>query len=187
MFYALDLPPIARRPPLHRLTSRQFPSCPHQPRAEKILHACRKDTFFRTFKQTFGRTKLRSRSSANAELELDWSLAALWSICLLGQCELLRSGERPSQLSAASAIRAVQSTLRDYRVRPESADETLSALLAASLLDGYRRDSSKTSRDYPRKKKRERTAAPNIIAATTTQIATATEVKTINRKIRLAA
>ena len=138
------------------------------------------ELFFRTFKQTFGRTKLRSRSSANAELELDWSLAALWSICLLGQCELLRSGERPSQLSAASAIRAVQSTLRDYRVRPESADETLSALLAASLLDGYRRDSSKTSRDYPRKKKRERTAAPKIIAATTTQIATATEVKTIN-------
>jgi len=69
--------------------------------------------FFRTFKQTFGRTKLRSRSSANAELELDWSLIALWSICLMGQCELVRRGESPSQLSAASAIRAVQSTLRD--------------------------------------------------------------------------
>ena len=145
------------------------------------------ELFFRTFKQTFGCTKLRSHSAANAELELDWSLVALWSICLLGQCELVRVGERPSQLSAAGAIRAVQSTLRDYRVRPESADETLSSLLAHALLDGYQRSSSKTSRGYPTKKKRERTAAPKIIAATTTQIATAAEVKTINKQIRLAA
>jgi len=90
-------------------------------------------------------------------------------------------------LSAAGAIRAVQSTLRDYRVRPESADETLSSLLAHALLDGYQRSSSKTSRNYPTKKKRERTAAPKISAATTTQIATAAEVKTINKQIRLAA
>lgn len=145
------------------------------------------ELFFRTFKQTFGRTKLRSRSAKHAELELDWSLIALWSICLMGQCELVRRGESPSQLSAASAIRAVQSTLRDYRVRPESADETLSSLLSASLLDGYERKGSKTSRNYPRKKKRERTAAPKIITATSTQIATAAEVKAINKKIRLAA
>jgi len=68
-----------------------------------------------------------------------------------------------------------------------SAGETLSSLLSASLLDGYERNGSKTSRDYPRKKKRERTASPKIIAATSTQIATATEVKAINKKIRLAA
>jgi len=145
------------------------------------------ELFFRTFKQTFGCTKLRGHSAANAELELDWSLVALWSICLLGQCELVRAGESPSRLSAAGAIRAVQNTLRDYRVRPESSDETLSSLLAHALLDGYQRSSSKTSRDYPTKKKRDRTAAPKIIAATTTQIATAAEVKTKNKQIRLAA
>ncbi len=145
------------------------------------------ELFFRTFKQTFGCTKLRSHSAANAKLELDWSLVALWSICLLGQCELVRAGESPSRLSAAGAIRAVQNTLRDYRVRPESSDETLSSLLAHALLDGYQRSSSKTSRDYPTKKKRDRTAAPKIIAATTTQIATAAEVKTKNKQIRLAA
>ena len=145
------------------------------------------ELFFRTFKQTFGRTKLRSRSAENAKLELDWSLVALWSICLLGQCELVRAGEAPSQLSAAAAIRAVQTTMRDYRVRPESPDETLSSMLVHALLDGYQRSSSKTSRDYPTKKKRERTAPPKTIPATTTQIATATEVKAINKQIRLAA
>ncbi len=145
------------------------------------------ELFFRTFKQTFGRTKLRSLSAENAKLELDWSLMALWSICLLGQRELVRAGAAPSQLSAAAAIKAVQTTMRDYRVRPESPDEALSSMLAHALLDGYERSSSKTSRDYPRKKKRERTAPPKTIQATKTQISIATEVKTINKQIRLAA
>ncbi len=146
------------------------------------------ELFFRTFKQTFGRTKLRSHSAANAKLELDWSLVALWSICLLGQRELVRAGETPSQLSAASAIKAVQTAMRDYRVRPESSDEILYSMLANALLDGYERSSSKTSRNYPnKKKKRERTAPPKTIQATPAQIVAATEVKTINKQIRSAA
>lgn len=145
------------------------------------------ELFFRTFKQTFGRTKLRSRSAENAELELDWSLMGLWSICLLGQRELVRAGEAASQLSAAGAIKAVQTTMRDYRVRPESSDEMLSSMLANAQLDGYERKSSKTSRDYPTKKKRKQTAPPKTVQATKTQIAIATEVKTINNQIRLAA
>ena len=145
------------------------------------------ELFFRTFKQTFGRTKLRSGSAAHAKLELDWSLVALWSICLLGQRELVRAGEDPSQLSAAAAIKAVQTTLRDYRVRPESPDEILYSMLALALLDGYERSSSKTSRDYPRKKKRKRIASPEITRALKQQINAAKEVKTIQAKIRLAA
>ena len=144
------------------------------------------ELFFRTFKQTFGRTKLRSHAAQNAELELDWSLVALWSICLLGQRALVRAGEAPSQLSAAGAIKAVQTTMRDYRVRPESSDETLPWMLAHALLDGYERRSSKTSRDYPTKKKRGPTAPPKTVEATTSQIALATEVKAINQQIRLA-
>ena len=51
------------------------------------------ELFFRTFKQTFGRRKLRSHSAENAQLELDWSLLGLWAICLFAQRELVRSGE----------------------------------------------------------------------------------------------
>jgi len=145
------------------------------------------EVFFRTFKQTFGRTKLRSHSAENAKLELDWSLLALWSICLLGQRELLRAGEDPWQLSPAGAIKAVQTTLRDYQVRPESPDKTLSSMLARALLDGYKRSSSKTSRDYPTKKKRERIASPKITHAHKQQINAAKKVKTISKQIRLAA
>ena len=52
------------------------------------------ELYFRTFKQTFGCRKLRSRSAKNAPLELDWSMLALWCICLLGQRELSASGSR---------------------------------------------------------------------------------------------
>ena len=145
------------------------------------------ELFFRTFKQTFGRTKLRSHSAQNAKLELDWSLVALWSICLLGQRELVRTGESPSQLSAVAAIKAVQATMRDYRVRPESSDETLYSKLANALRDGYDRTRSKTSRDYPRKKRRERIAAPKITRALKQQINAANEVKTMQTKFRSAA
>jgi hypothetical protein len=145
------------------------------------------ELFFRTFKQTFGRTKLRSHSAGNAKLELDWSLVALWSICLLGQRELLRAGEAPGRLSPAGAIKAVQTTMRDYRVRPESPHETLYSMLANALLDGYDRTSSKTSRDYPRKKQRERIAAPKITRALKQQINAAKEVNTMHTKFRSAA
>ena len=144
------------------------------------------ELFFRTFKQTFGRTKLRSHSAANAKLELDWSPVALWSIRLLGQRELVRAGEAPSQLSPAGAIKAVQSTLRDYRVRPESSDQTLYSMLANAQRDAYERSSSKTSRDYPRNKQRERTAAPKINDARKQQINAANEVKTMPTKFRSA-
>jgi len=145
------------------------------------------ELFFRTFKQTFGRTKLRSHAGENAKLELDWSLAALWSICLLGQRELVRVGESPARLSAAAAIKAVQTTLRDYRVRPESPEETLSSMLAVAVRDDYERSSSKASRDYPTKKKRERTAAPKITRAEKRQIIAAKEVKAMQTNFRSAA
>ena len=48
--------------------------------------------FFRTFNQTFGRRKLRSRAAENADLELDWSLRGLWCVCLLTQRELAATG-----------------------------------------------------------------------------------------------
>lgn len=138
------------------------------------------ELFFRTFKRTFGRHKLRSRNAENAKIELDWSLLGLWMICLLGQRELVQSGEDPHQLSPALAIKAVQSILRDYRVRPESLDETLGSLLVKAQRDRYIRNGSKTSRNYPRKKKKKQIGSPKIIAATKQQIETAKEVKKTN-------
>jgi len=145
------------------------------------------ELFFRTFKQTFGCRKLRSHSSQNAKLELDWSLLGLWCLCLLGGRELIEAGQEPSQLSPAAAIRAFQGMLRDYRVRPESREETLWSQLRIALLDDYERSSSKTSRNYPRKKKRERIGNPKITKATKKQIQQAKELKRKQQQFRLPA
>ena len=128
------------------------------------------EVFFRTFKQTFGCRKLRSRSAANAQLELEWALMGLWSVCLLGTRELRTSGQGRARLSPAAAIHAFQRTLREYRVRPETPAETLGAQLRLARLDDYPRRSSKTSRAYPRKKQRDRIGIPNITLATEQQV-----------------
>lgn len=145
------------------------------------------ELYFRTFKQTFGCRKLRSRSAKNAQLELDWSMLGLWCICLLGQRELLADGSDPASLSAAAAIKALQQTVREYRVRPECREETLWSKLRLALLDEYERDGPKTSRDYPRKKKRENIQPPKIDRATKRQVKLAQQVKAKKQEFRLPA
>ena len=135
------------------------------------------EVFFRTFKQTFGYRKLRSRAAQTPQLELDWALLGLWSVGLLGQRELAASGQDPTRLSPAAAIRAFQGTLRDYRVRPDSSAETLWAHLRRAVRDDYPRRSSKTSRHYPRKKRRTPIGVPTITQATPDQITHAAELK----------
>jgi hypothetical protein len=131
------------------------------------------EVFFRTFKQTFGCRKLRSRSAQNAQLELEWSLLGLWGVCLLATRELSAGGHEPARLSPAAAIHAFQRLLREYRVRPETPAETLWAQLRRAQLDDYQRHSSKTSRAYPRKKHRTPIGIPQITRATQHQIAQA--------------
>jgi len=145
------------------------------------------ELFFRTFKQTFGCRKLRSHSAKNAQLELDWSLLGLWCICLLGQRELAAGGEDPTWLSPVASIKAFQGTLREYRVRSESSQESLWAKLRIAMLDDYQRTRPKTSRNYPRKKEREGISPPKITRATKQQINAAKELKQQQPEFRLPA
>jgi hypothetical protein len=144
------------------------------------------EVFFRTFKQTFGCRKLRSRTARNAQLELEWSLVGLWGVCLLGTRELHLSGHAPARLSPAAALHAFHRTLRAYRVRPDTPAETLWAQLRHARLDDYRRHSPKTSRAYPRKKHRTLIGIPHITLATDLQIAQAAALQT-KEAFRLAA
>jgi DDE family transposase len=144
------------------------------------------EVFFRTFKQTFGCRKLRSRSARNAQLELEWSLVGLWCVCLLGQQELRRSGQEPARLSPAAALYAFQHTLREYRVRPATQADTLWAQLRRARRDAYQRRSSKTSRAYPRKKRRPLIGIPQLLLATKQQIARAAALQN-KGEFRLAA
>jgi len=145
------------------------------------------ELFFRTFKQTFGRRKLRSHTPEHAKLEAEWSLVGLWAICLLAQREIANSGGNPRRLSPAGAIKAIQKVVCHYRNRPEGPTESLGWMLRNALQDDYQRTSSKTARSYPAKRKRERTGVPKIDNASKSQIAAATAFKAKQCEFRLPA
>ena len=124
------------------------------------------EVFYRSWKQTFDKRKLRSRNCVNALIELDWSLIGLWGVCLLAQ---VRNHDiPPRKLSVAKVLRAVRRPMRSPDTRPERG-ESLFELLSDARIDDYRRRKPKASRDYPRKKKPDKIGAPIIKPATERQ------------------
>lgn len=116
------------------------------------------ELFFRTFKQTFGRGKLRSHAPRNVELELDWSLLALWMLELWSARELISRGLSPRERSTAGALRALRQCLQCAAM---GLDFPLIDRLAVSCRDGYERR-RKSIRAWPRKRQQDKTGAPQI-------------------------
>src|SRR3954470_4023092 len=142
------------------------------------------ELFYRHFKQTFARRKLRSHRADHAELEATWSLLGLWSLGLHAQVELAYDGIPASRVSGAGLLRAYRAAMREYRSRPEPG-ESLWERLSEAVIDGYAR-SSKASRDYPRKKQAHAIGAPEIRPATEFEIELARQIKDA-QSIRLTA
>ncbi len=115
------------------------------------------EVFVRSFKQTFGKGRLRSAAPQNAQRELEWSLVALWSLQWLAAAELIREGFDPTRLSTAEALRQLQAALATVLSQPLG----LFGALAALSDDGYRRR-DKSSRNYPRKKREPPPSPPSL-------------------------
>ncbi|MCA9109050.1 MAG: transposase, partial [Planctomycetaceae bacterium] len=73
---------IVTLPPGQRLSDRQVADIN---RARWVI-----EVYYRHFKQTFARRKLRSHAADNARVELEWSLVGLWSLLLYASDELNR-------------------------------------------------------------------------------------------------
>jgi hypothetical protein len=101
------------------------------------------EVFFRTFKQTYDKRKLRCTCSTNVVLELEWSLIGLWVMCLFGKEEIGKRYEI-SRLSPAKTIRAFEKTCREYRSEPKNAASTLHNLFATALTDENERKQTLT-------------------------------------------
>lgn len=123
---------------------------------------------FRTLKQTFGRTKLRSRTSGRAVVELEWSLFGLWIIQLFAAKEQIEIENPPSHSSAALAIAVFRELLRDQH-RPIASPKVLHLKLRAAVQDDYERTSSKRSRYKSTLKDQPTTTSPKIHVATKQQ------------------
>jgi hypothetical protein len=144
------------------------------------------EVFFRSFKQTFGRRKLRSHSPANALLELDWSLVGLWAVCLLTIDVLIRQGNSPHRLSVAGALDAIRTVMRYYKSRPDPGED-LWTLLGEATTDEYIRHGSKASRNYPRKKNEKPAGKPVLTTASLEQVKQAKELKALHQVNQLTA
>ena len=134
------------------------------------------ELFYRHFKQTYDRRKLRSASAAHAELEMQWSLLGLWAMALYAQVELQKKKLKPQQLSVAKVLKAFRRMQRDY-LHPVRIDCSLNDLLQRALRDTYERR-NKASRNYPRKKRPDPPpGAPHISVASKAQVQRAQQTK----------
>ena len=134
------------------------------------------ELFFRTFKQTFGRSKLRSHAPRNVELELDWSLLALWTLELWSARELLARGLSPRERSTAGALRALRQGLQCAAM---GLDFPLLDRLAASCRDGYERR-RKSTRPWPRKRQPDQIGGPQIRYANLDELHAAIQLQSLN-------
>jgi hypothetical protein len=132
---------------------------------------------FRSFKQTFGRCKLRSRTPEIATIELHWSLLGLWVLQLLAYREQTSVEELVPQTSVAAVLRIIRSILNQPE-RVPSRGQTLKDRLQAAHVDHYRRPKGKQSRNYPRRKEEPCTGAPKILVASATQRRRAAAMRT---------
>jgi hypothetical protein len=133
------------------------------------------ELFYRHFKQTFQRRKLRSHAAENAELEAIWSVLGLWAMSLHAQVELAREGVPARRISVAGVLRAYRRSLREYKSPPDPG-ESLRELLLKAVIDPYCR-ANKASRDYPRKQHGHAIGAPEIRHATRDQINAARRIR----------
>jgi hypothetical protein len=121
------------------------------------------ELFFRDFKQTYRRGKLRSHTADNAACELQWSLLGLWTMMFYAKAQLFECGMEPDCLSVAQMLKAfghaVRGTLRKL---------SLADALQNAVQDPYQRR-DKRSRGYPRKKYEPPTKPPEIQPASQSQ------------------
>ena len=134
---------------------------------------------FRSFKQTFARTKLRSRTPDCAEIECHWSLLGLWMVQLLALKEQTVAGEPPPQTSVAAVLRIIR-TMMYNQTSAAQRGPTLGMQLQTATTDTYERRSKKKSRNYPRRKEEPSAGAPRILSATNTHRSKLQKLETLN-------
>jgi len=121
---------------------------------------------FRALKQTFECRTLRSRNSARALAEMEWSIFAMAVIELFALKEQMASrGADPKKASFAKSLRAVRRSLNHLTNRPAEVGD-LRTLLQESLIDDYKRSGSRAARYKPNKKDKPSCGLPKVIRAT---------------------
>ena len=121
---------------------------------------------FRSLKQTFERSKLRSCTPAAAGCERDWSLAPLWLLGLTATREQLSAKVRVGRQSVAACLKVVR---RELRAQWSGLEWLQWSDFASAVTDECKRTSSKKARHNARKKNDPPPGNPKIVAATSAE------------------
>jgi hypothetical protein len=133
------------------------------------------ELYYRHFKQTFARRKLRSHAAESVLCEAHWSVVGLWAMLLYAEQHHHRRHISPRRMSVASVLRAFRGLLKQPSViHPDK--PSFHQRLDRAVIDGYARN-NKRSRQYPRKKYDAPCGPPAIQHATRQQRQLAQQLK----------
>lgn len=135
------------------------------------------ELIYRALKQTLGKRKMRCDSAQNAETELSWAVTALWLLGLMSASAIAGKGGKADQWSPAASLRAVRCAMDGGPARPRANQPSLLAALAQARKDTYKRTGSKTSEDWPHKKREKPPGAPKARTATEAEIKLAADLR----------
>jgi hypothetical protein len=143
------------------------------------------EVYYRTLKQTLGKRKMLSDAPAQAQVELDWSVIGLWMLGITAVEALIASGQPPDRCSAAEALRVMRGAMS--RMKQRCRRGVIVRDLGEAVKDPYVRQSSKTARNYPRKKTERPPGSPRIRMADETEVQLAQEFAREQKASRLVA
>ena len=139
------------------------------------------EVFYRSYKQTLDRRAVMSRTPATALVEVAATMLGLWLLGMLTVRRLALRGVDPLRWSVARARnavrRAMRAPLRNPPLSHSRRSNSLDQLLRLAWRDCYPRRSSKTARNYPRKKRERPPGPPKIKKATTLERRLAKQLK----------
>jgi len=141
-----------------RLSRRQARSLYHQRWGVEV--------FYRSFKQTLERRKMRSDAPRQAQLELHSVMIALTLLGLMSVSGLIARRVAASRCSIAAALRVVRQCMGGCRMSVR----TLWQRLARAEVDPYERKRSKSARSWPHKKNEPPPGEPTVRAATPREV-----------------
>jgi hypothetical protein len=116
------------------------------------------EVFFRTVKQSYERSKLRSRTPENAKQEIQWTLFGVW-IALTEATRSIPDGRRLSPVRVLRAFAKLVVAVSEFSAKKLNLRNRLSLCVLASESS---RKSEKNSKSYPRKKRKRQTGEPSI-------------------------
>ena len=122
------------------------------------------EVFFRTVKQSCRRSKLCCGVPKNVITEMNWTLIGIWAALYTGNNALLENGHKIEHMSPVKVIRAFYFSATAVALCSGNARLLWETLSQAVRQDESTRESSKRSRDYPRKKKKRPAGKPRLIS-----------------------